>query len=287
MGNRDDLWRLPPTLQGGDVRFTPTAEPPPPSCAGKARGPRTAATPPEVVVKLTGRARGRAGHLGEQFDYITRNGRLAAETQDGEIVTDRGRLRDIHDDWLLANTAEGRGTAAANAAQSVALTLSMPRGTPADRVEAAARRWARDTFADRHDWLLARHDDTGHPHVHVAVRAVGRGGRRLAPGPADLQRWREGFARELRRLGVDAEATPRVARSRGHRPDHRPAQTVDQGRHTLRADTAIQQTRTTDTRSPAPPSPAEPDRLLGLPGTSLPRMPDPAPPPRPHPRGRG
>jgi hypothetical protein len=48
--------------------------------------------------------------------------------------------------------------------------------------------------------------------VHISVRAVGHDGRRLAPGPADLRQWRERFARELRRLGVEAEATPRQAR---------------------------------------------------------------------------
>ncbi|WP_455181383.1 relaxase/mobilization nuclease domain-containing protein [Azospirillum melinis] len=85
---------------------------------------------------------------------------------------------------------------------------------PTDRVETAAWRWAHDTFAGTHDWVMVRHDDTGHPHVHIAVRAVGADGRRLAPGPADLQHWRERFALELRRLGVVAEATPRAARSR-------------------------------------------------------------------------
>lgn len=209
----DDVWRLPPTQHGRDIRLGRDRAPPPPSGA-KARAGGGAARTPEAVVKLTGRARGVAGHLLAQFDYITRNGTLPAETHDGERITERAQLLALHNDWLLANAADGRGRDAANAAQSVALTLSMPPGTPPDRVEAAARRWAQDSFAGTHDWVLVRHDDTEHPHVHIAVRAVGADGRRLAPGPADLQHWRERFARELRRLGVEAEATPRVARSR-------------------------------------------------------------------------
>ena len=55
---------------------------------------------------------------------------LTAETQDGERITGRARLLALHDDWALANAADGRGPAPANAAQSVALTLSMPPGTP-------------------------------------------------------------------------------------------------------------------------------------------------------------
>ncbi|WP_374526201.1 relaxase/mobilization nuclease domain-containing protein [Sphingopyxis sp.] len=164
------------------------------------------------MVKVTGRSRGGSGHLKSHLDYITRNGKLQAETQDGEKITERARLRDLHDDWLLANAAEARGRPSLNAAQSVALILSMPPGTPPDRVEMAARSWARETLSGRHDWIMARHDDTKHPHVHVTVRAVGYDGRRLAPGPDDLQVWRERFARELRRLGIEAEATPRQAR---------------------------------------------------------------------------
>jgi len=164
------------------------------------------------MVKVTGRSRGGAGHLKSHLDYITRNGKLHAETQDGERITDRAGLRDLHDVWLMRNAAMQRGKPSPNAAQSVAIILSMPPGTPPDRVEDAVRTWARDTLGGRYDYIMARHDDTKHPHVHVTVRAVGYDGKRLAPGPDELQQWRERFARELRRLGVEAEATPRQAR---------------------------------------------------------------------------
>ena len=123
----------------------------------------------------------------------------------------RADLRALHDDWLAANILGERGGHRPGAAQSVGIILSMPEGTSPDRVHDAARSWARTTLHD-HDWLLVRHDDRGHPHVHVTVRAVGPTGKRLTAGPADLQRWRETFARELRRLGIEAEATPRKAR---------------------------------------------------------------------------
>ncbi|CAO3441194.1 relaxase/mobilization nuclease domain-containing protein [Azospirillum endophyticum] len=212
--NDDDVWRLPPTQHGRDIRLGRDHAAPHGPSGAKVRSADAAAKTPEVVVKLTGRARGAAGHLLGQLDYITRNGSLPAETQDGERITERMRLLALHDDWLLANAVDGRRDAA-NAAQSVALALSMPPGTPPDRVEAAARRWAQDSFAGTHDWVMVRHTDTGHPHVHIAVRAVGADGRRLAPGPADLQHWRERFALELRRLGVEAAATPHIARDPG------------------------------------------------------------------------
>jgi type IV secretion system T-DNA border endonuclease VirD2 len=213
MATRDDaLWRLPGTVRGRDVKLTGTGQDRGLSPAAKAKLRRIVQRTAEAMVKVTGRSRGGAGHLKSHLDYITRNGKLQAETQDGERIVDRARLRELHDDWLLANAAEQRGRSVPNAAQSVALILSMPPGTPPDRVEAAARSWARETLGGRYDWIMARHDDTNHPHVHVTVRAVGYDGRRLAPGPDDLQAWRERFARELRRLGIEAEATPRQAR---------------------------------------------------------------------------
>ena len=169
------------------------------------------------MVKITGRSRGIV-HLKQHLDYITRNGRLLAELQDGTKVETRADLRALHDDWLAANALTERSRPNPNAAQSVGIILSMPAGTPPDRLHDAARTWAREVLGN-HDWLLVRHDDRDHPHVHVTARAVGHNGRRLIAGPADLQRWRETFARELRRLGVEAEATPRKARGIVPKPE--------------------------------------------------------------------
>lgn len=254
MADQDDkVWRLPKTVTAGDVRASTGG--PPLSGSGKARLKRIVNRVPEAMVKLTGRARGGARSLKAHLDYITRNGTLACETQDGERITERARLRALNDEWLLANAAEGRGVPSPNAAQSVAFILSMPPGTPADRVEAAARAWARETFGGTHDYLLARHDDTRHPHVHVTVRAVGVDGHRLAPGPADLQAWRECFARELRRLGVEAEATPRQARGVVRKSARSPVQRGEAVGRRPRGRIAERREAERDATAPTPPLP--------------------------------
>jgi type IV secretion system T-DNA border endonuclease VirD2 len=189
----------------GGGRFGPL------SAEGKARLRRIVKRTPEVMVKVTGRARGAGGHLRQHLDYISRNSELEVETNLGEIITGREALHELNDEWLLANEILQIGKGGEKAAQSINLILSMPSSAPRDRVQAAGRTWAREML-DGYDWVMARHDDTDHAHIHITVRAVGPDGRRLAPGPADLQLWREGFARELRRLGVEAEATPRNAR---------------------------------------------------------------------------
>jgi type IV secretion system T-DNA border endonuclease VirD2 len=224
----EQVWRLPDAVKGEDVRLHGHRAGSALSPAAKARLQRIVRKAPEAMVKVTGRTRGGPGHLKAHLDYITRNGRLQAETQDGRCIVDRAGLRALHDDWLLANAAESRGRNSPNATQSIAIILSMPPGTRPDRVEAAARTWARETFNGSHDWLMARHDDTDHPHVHVTVRAVGSNGLRLRPGPNDLQQWRERFARELRRLGVEAEATPRQARGKVQKAARLPVHKAEQ-----------------------------------------------------------
>ena len=210
----EEVWRSANTAKGSDVRagrgsganrslsLSPSA---------RSRLARIVARKPEVMVKITGRTRG-AQHLKKHLDYVTRNGRLVAETRDGEVLTSRDSVRALHDDWLQDNAVLANGRNTLQAVQSVSIILSMPPGSPPDRVQEAARTWACETFADRHDWLMARHDDKDHPHVHVTVRSVGSDGRRLTAGPKELQGWRERFAHELRRHGVEAEATPRQAR---------------------------------------------------------------------------
>lgn len=218
--HEEDVWRVANIGKGQDTRLgkgSGATRSPSLSFGARARLERIVGRAPEVMVKITGRSRGTI-HLKQHLDYITRNGRLVAETQDGAKVETRAELRTLHDDWLAANGLTEIGKPNASAAQSVGIILSMPAGTPPDRVHEAARTWARETLPNN-DWLLVRHEDKDHPHVHVTVRAVGYDGRRLVTGPADLQRWREAFARELRRHGVDAEATPRQARGIVRRND--------------------------------------------------------------------
>ena len=207
--NDDEVWRLTRRVGGGKLTISPAA---------RSRLRRIAKRTPEVVVKLTGRTRRGPVHLKHHLDYISRNVKLVMTTQSGEQITDRDRLRTLHDDWVGLNATQQVARPSPNAAESVSIVLSMSPQTPADKVEQAAQVWARETLGGKYDYVMVRHDperdkkQTTRPHIHVTVRAVGYDGKRLSPGPEDLRLWREHFARELRRLGVEAEATPRQAR---------------------------------------------------------------------------
>lgn len=164
---------------------------------------------PEVMVKITGRTRD-GGHLGRHLDYISRDGALALEGPDGERLVGREAVRTLAGDWAAELAVEPHRRKDSPASLSV--VLSMPAGTEPYRLHDAARAFAAATFGDRFAYVFALHDEGRHPHVHLTVRMLGRDGERLNPRKADLQAWREGFARTLRERGVEAEATPRRAR---------------------------------------------------------------------------
>jgi hypothetical protein len=94
----------------------------------------------------------------------------------------------------------------------------MPAGTSPEKVLAASREFAREEFALQHRYALVLHTDQDHPHVHLVVSAHKREGGRLNIRKADLRRFREQFARQLRRQGVEANATP--VQVRGRLTDH-------------------------------------------------------------------
>lgn len=80
------------------------------------------------------------------------------------------------------------------------------------RLHDAARAFAAAAFGERFPYVFALHDEGGHPHVHLTVRALGVDDSRLNPRKADLEVWRQRFAQALRDRGVEAEASPRRAR---------------------------------------------------------------------------
>lgn len=174
--------------------------------ANMAKMARVAARTPEVMVKVSGGATGLR-HMQEHMNYITRNGDIEAETEQGEIINNREDVLEKAKSWHYNDQGRGRGR------QTVNLVLSMPSGTDPDKLKEAVRNFAARNFSADREYMFAQHHDTKNPHCHLTLQAVGDDGLRLSPRKADLQMWRESFAEALREQGVKAEATPR--RSRG------------------------------------------------------------------------
>lgn len=164
---------------------------------------------PEVVVKVTGRT-ADSGHLLRHLDYISRNGKLVLEGQDGERHAGREMVKMLAAEWGADHALDpGRR---ADSPVSRSIVLSMPPGTDPLRLNDAARAFAAEAFGERFPYVFALHDEDGRPHVHLTVRTLGSDGMRLNPRKADLEVWRQRFAQALRDRGIEAEASPRRAR---------------------------------------------------------------------------
>src|SRR6516162_2818330 len=198
-------WDIPDPAAPG--RLTP---------AMRAKLERIVRRAPEVMVKITGRTKGVA-HLKSHLAYITRNGELDAETEQGAMLAGRSGLKDLQQRW--EDDAGLDDKRRRDGSLSVNIILSMPAGTDAIAVKDSARAFATETFGYNRDYVFVQHLDDRHPHVHLTVRSLGHDGKRLNPRKADLQAWRERFAGELRLRGIEAEATPRRTRGRVRKAD--------------------------------------------------------------------
>lgn len=218
----EDVWR--PPVRPRIVRPRTVLRPSSGSGGGaRARLERIAARAPEVMVKVTGRTRDGA-QLRAHLDYISRNGQLELEGADGAVITSRRDVTDLADEWSA--TVSGQKPRRKDSPISHSVILSMPAGTNEIVVRDAARSFAADMFAGRHDYVFTLHTDTPRPHVHLAICSRGHAGERLNPKKADLELWRQTFAQALRDRGVEAEATPRRARGVTRKAERTPLRKI-------------------------------------------------------------
>lgn len=183
---------------------------------------RTVQRAPEVVVKVLPRASNDLKAAGKHLDYITRYGKLELETEDGEGL--HGRVgKALLDEWDLdIDDVRRQSELAATTGRKPPklihkLMFSMPPGTPPEKVLAAVRNFAREEFWGQHRYAFVLHTDEDHPHVHLVLKAVSEQGARLNINRATLRRWRAEFARNLRLLGVEANATERAVRGQSRK----------------------------------------------------------------------
>jgi hypothetical protein len=178
---------------------------------------RTVQRAPEAVVKVLPRDSNDIKAVGKHLDYIGRYGKLELETDDGTRVSGRAG-RALLDDWDLdiddvrrqASLAATKGRRPPKLVHK--LMFSMPPGTPPDKVLGAVRIFAREEFWGQHRYALTLHTDEPHPHVHLVLKAMSEQGVRLNIKKATLRHWRSEFARNLRLVGVEANATERAVR---------------------------------------------------------------------------
>ncbi|MDM0108013.1 relaxase/mobilization nuclease domain-containing protein [Variovorax sp. J22R24] len=204
---------------------------------------RTVSRTPEVMVKVSGGGRD-SGAVDAHVRYIGRHGKLPLETDEGLTLQGKSVAKAIAEDWQLElcrsqyrpKPAEGQKDTRAKLVHNI--VLSMPAGTPPEKVLAAARLFARENFALQYRYAMVLHTDQPHPHVHLVVKCEHeyQPGKRLYVRKETLRQWREQFAELMREQGVAANATPRQVRGQVRKPYR------DAIHHRLRAIRAVSQT---------------------------------------------
>lgn len=186
---------------------------------------RTVSRTPEVMIKVTsGKGSSTSRGVAAHFDYIGRGGDLEIETDDGERLVGDDVGQQLIRDWDLDMEEERQrpDLFAINRRAPPKLVhkiiLSMPAGTPPEKVLAAVRDFVQEEFGGKHRYAMALNTDEPHPHVHVVVKAVSEAGVRLNIRKDTLRRWRQEFARQLRARGVAANATDRRVRGQSRAP---------------------------------------------------------------------
>ncbi|WP_301674147.1 relaxase/mobilization nuclease domain-containing protein [Neisseria blantyrii] len=179
---------------------------------------------PEVMVKIPKRhsknSKGMKG-IRNHADYVSRNGDIPLETQDGEKIQGKKAIKQFLNDWQshFGIDDETKHKEALN------IVLSMPKATPPDALLQAARDFAAEQFQG-HQYFLGLHhrshnpDEPEHPHVHLCVLMRDERNQRLNPRKNDLFEWRVRFAEKLRENGVDCAATKRVHRGKTQKPEN-------------------------------------------------------------------
>jgi hypothetical protein len=163
---------------------------------------------PQVLVKVPAQGRKTAKALRAHFKYLARDGEETLIDQDGRQFLDREGLQDLYWAWKHVGPSLSE---ASSRKEALHIIFSMREGTDERAVFGAVKATAEVEFAG-HQWVMVQHHDEPQVHVHVCVKIESMDGCRLNPRKADLQRWREWFAHELRQRGVEAEATRRTSR---------------------------------------------------------------------------
>ena len=183
---------------------------------------RTVGRTPEVMLKVTGGGN-KVGAVAAHLSYISQKGELELETDEGLRVSKEGQKALLKDWHLELSSGQYRQPDPSGSARALKLVhsivLSMPAPAAPDKVLAAAKSFAREKFALKHQYAMALHTHQQHPHVHLVVKAEDYHGHRLHIDKALLREWRQDFARMMRDQGIAANATPRAVRGQGKRAE--------------------------------------------------------------------
>lgn len=190
-----------------------------------ARALRIAQRRPQALLKIT-----RYGHGGFKIlghaKYISRHGKLSLEDESGDPVDDPVALRRRVRSWTeQAGAAMDEPATEVKRKRRVTAHFVLDAGPGADpkKLTKATREFLAEQFGKQgHEYVFTRHDDTKQPHVHVILNLMDEHGKRLHTSVAEVQRWREQFAKTARKHGIEVDASRAWERGKAPRRSRGP-----------------------------------------------------------------
>lgn len=161
---------------------------------------------PEVFVRIVSHSHD-ANQVENDLLSISNHGAIELEDERGLSWFTEAMVRDLAKDWSQLQGRHRTGTRL-----TTNIVLSIPVEIDPGSLREAALAFARQQFGSNHQYVVALHTGSTHPHIQLTVLNFGHNGRRLHVKDGDPQAWREIFASELERCGVEAQATLRTAR---------------------------------------------------------------------------
>ena len=166
----------------------------------------TALKKTQAIFKITKYGSGEK-KIYNHLTYISRNGKLNLETQDGYKITNLKAQKQLLKEWSIDFGTRLRSR------DTMHLVLSTPPGTDRKKSLEAAKEFLEKEFKSiGHDYVFVQHNDTDHPHVHCVIKMVSHIGKKLDPRKAYLYQVRKEYAKICRSHGINVEASSRAER---------------------------------------------------------------------------
>ena len=165
---------------------------------------------PQAVFKISSYSHS-GGVVWDRVQYVSRNGELEVEDEDGKKLEDLVELEAMVEKW-----EELKGVRTKRLAMSA--VVSFPAGVAREKATKVSRQFFREAFANNHNYVFAVHKDTDKFHVHLVLETLGHDGKQLRLDRDDIQDLRLLLAEKAREQGIELDASPRWARGEEKEP---------------------------------------------------------------------
>lgn len=170
---------------------------------------------PEAFCKLTGVTRS-VNHASNHIDYISRNGKVELEDEQGNLFSGSRLGYEITEQWKNISKFkqfQDPDPMKNKSRYTTTLVFSMVAGTDEEKLKDSVRQLMKEEFGGKHKYVMGLHTDTNSPHVHVCILNKGLNkNKKLHLSRAKTKQLRAKFAEKLVEHGIKAVATPRQMR---------------------------------------------------------------------------